>query len=112
MDWPALKDAVRWGLIIRNPMEAVDPPRVVDAEMVTWNDAQARTFLNAARDHPQYAMWVLLLTTGLRRGEVAAVRWDDLDLDQEGQGGAGRRRADARCPRPPRAGRSGCPPWA
>ncbi|HPG14406.1 MAG TPA: tyrosine-type recombinase/integrase [Microthrixaceae bacterium] len=78
----ALKDAVRWGLIIRNPMEAVDPPRVVDAEMVTWNDAQARTFLDAVRDHPQYAMWVLLLTTGLRRGEVAAVRWDDLDLDQ------------------------------
>ena len=31
----ALKDAVRWGLLIRNPMDAVDPPRVVDAEMVT-----------------------------------------------------------------------------
>jgi hypothetical protein len=38
----ALKDAMRWGLIARNPMEAVDPPRVVDAETTIWSDVQTR----------------------------------------------------------------------
>ena len=78
----ALKDAVRWGLLIRNPMDAVDPPRVVDAEMVTWSDTQARAFLDAVVGDRLYAMWVLFLTTGVRRGELAGLRWDDVDLDR------------------------------
>jgi len=78
----ALKDAVRWGLLIRNPMDAVDPPRVVEAEMVTWSDTQARAFLDAAAGDRLYAMWVLLLTTGVRRGELAGLRWDDVELDR------------------------------
>ena len=78
----ALKDAMRWGLIARNPMEAVDPPRVVDAEMAIWSDVQARVFLAAVAEDKLYAMWVLFLTTGLRRGEIAALRWEDVDLDR------------------------------
>lgn len=78
----ALKDAMRWGLIARNPMEAVDPPRVVDAEMTIWSEVQTRTFLDAVAGHDLYAMWVLFFTTGLRRGEVAALRWEDVDLER------------------------------
>jgi integrase len=78
----ALKDAVRWGLLIRNPMDAVDPPRVVDAEMVTWSDTQARAFLDAVAGDRLYAMWVLFLTTGVRRGELAGLRWGDVELDR------------------------------
>jgi integrase len=78
----ALKDAVRWGLLIRNPMDAVDPPRVVDAEMVTWSDTQARAFLDTVAGDRLYAMWVLFLTTGVRRGELAGLRWDDVELDR------------------------------
>jgi integrase len=78
----ALKDAVRWGLLIRNPMDAVDPPRVVDAEMITWSDTQARAFLDAVAGDRLYSMWVLFLTTGVRRGELAGLRWGDVDLDR------------------------------
>lgn len=78
----ALKDAVRWGLLIRNPMDAVDPPRVVDAEMVTWSDTQARVFLDAVADDRLYSMWVLFLTTGVRRGELTGLRWGDVELDR------------------------------
>jgi len=78
----ALKDAVRWGLLIRNPMDAVDPPRVVEAEMITWSDTQARAFLDAVAGDRLYAMWVLFLTTGVRRGELAGLRWDDVELER------------------------------
>lgn len=75
----ALKDAVRWGLIVRNPMDAVDAPRVIEAEQETWNSEQAGVFLDAVVEDDYFAMWALFLTTGLRRGEVAALRWDDFD---------------------------------
>ncbi len=67
----ALKDAVRCGHLIRNPMDAVDPPRVVDAEMVTWSDTQAPAFLDAVAGDRLYAMWVLFMTAG-RHGSAVA----------------------------------------
>ena len=43
--------------------------------------AQARRFIEAVADDRLRAMWVLLCSTGMRRGEVLGLRWDDLDLD-------------------------------
>ena len=50
--------------------------------MAIWSDVQARAFLVAVADDELYAMWVLFLTTGLRRGEIAALRWEDVDLER------------------------------
>src|SRR3954469_17061341 len=49
--------------------------------MAVWDAAQARQFLAFVRDDRLYAMWLLMLTTGLRRGEIAGLRWSDVDLD-------------------------------
>jgi len=46
-----------------------------------WDAVQARQFLAFVRDDRLYAMWLLMLTTGLRRGEIAGLRWIDVDLD-------------------------------
>ena len=46
-----------------------------------WTPQQARTFLAAVEGDRFYALWVLLLTTGMRRGELAGLRWCDVDLD-------------------------------
>jgi integrase len=81
---PALKDAVRWGYVARNVADAADPPKVVTPEMQVWSPAQLRTFLTYVRDDRLYAAWMLFATTGMRRGEVAGLRWVDVDL------GAGR----------------------
>lgn len=43
---------------------------------------QAKVFLNAVADSELIAAWVLFLTTGMRRGEVAGLRWDAVDLDK------------------------------
>jgi integrase len=77
---PALKDAVRWGYVARNVADAADPPKVVTPEMQVWTPAQIRTFLTHVRDDRLYAAWMLFATTGMRRGEVAGLRWVDVDL--------------------------------
>jgi integrase len=77
---PALKDAVRWGYVARNVADATDPPKVVTPEMQVWSPTQLRTFLTHVRDDRLYAAWMLFATTGMRRGEVAGLRWVDVDL--------------------------------
>lgn len=83
----ALKDAVRWGRLVRNPADAADPPAAGTGaerpDIVTWDAATLRRFLDLAREHQErwYAAWVVLATTGARRGEVLGLRWSDVDLE-------------------------------
>ena len=77
----ALADAVRHGLLARNPAAQVKPPRVRQVEMHTLTVEQARTLLVAAREDRLEAVYVLALTTGMRQGELLALRWRDVDLD-------------------------------
>jgi integrase len=77
----ALKQAVRWELVPRNVTEAVDPPRPKRRERPTFNLDQARIFLKSARDDKWEALYVLVIQTGMRRGELFGLRWDDVNLD-------------------------------
>ena len=77
----ALNDAVRWGLLVRNPADQADPPKPRTAEMKVWGPEQLRAFLDFVRDDRLYAAWLLLATTGMRRGEVLGLRWRDVHLD-------------------------------
>jgi integrase len=77
----ALNDAVLWGLLRRSPLLGVKPPRQEQPEMRWWTPEQARTFLAAVDGDRLHALWVLVLTTGMRRGELAGLRWCDVDLD-------------------------------
>jgi integrase len=80
----AFKDAVRWGRLFRNPVDAADPPRVAgpgSREMKTWSAQQVRAFLEATKDDRLYPLWRLFCLTGMRRGEVLGVRWEDIDLE-------------------------------
>lgn len=78
----ALKDAVSWGLLARNPATHVDPPRVGRPEMQVWTQKEVQRFLVSVADDRLYALWAVLLATGLRRGEALGLRWDDVDLDR------------------------------
>ena len=80
----ALKDAVRWGRLPRNPADAGDPPKAAAAsrpESITWIADQLRNFLEGIRGSRHWTAYLLLATTGLRRGEALGLRWSDLDLD-------------------------------
>lgn len=77
----ALHDAVRWRLLGRNPAEAVDAPRVVRKEMKVLDIAQVSQLLRAAEGSRFHIPIVLAIATGLRRGEILALRWEDVDLN-------------------------------
>jgi integrase len=77
-----LSDAVRKGMLTRNPADMADPPRPGQpGVMATWSPEQLRTFLASVRNDRLYAAYLLLATTGARRGEVLGLRWDAIDLD-------------------------------
>ncbi|MBC3191650.1 site-specific integrase [Pseudonocardia sp. C8] len=77
----ALDHAQRAGYVSRNVAGLVDRPGAVKREMRCWTAAEAQKFLTFVADDPLYVAWALFLARGLRRGEVAGLRWQDVDLD-------------------------------
>ena len=74
--------AVRMGLLARNPCDAVTPPRWEQREMSTLNKDSLTALLSAARGTELELPIVVLVGTGLRRGEAFGLKWSDLDLDR------------------------------
>ena len=77
----ALKQAVSWQLVARNVSEDVSPPRETQPqERQILTPEQAQRLLVAAKGHRLEAMLTLALATGMRRGELLALRWQDIDV--------------------------------
>jgi integrase len=72
---------MREELVIRNVARLAELPTWERKPITPWTAAEARAFLDAAKDDPLYPAFVLLLTYGLRRGEVLGLRWRDIDGD-------------------------------
>ncbi|HET6752461.1 MAG TPA: site-specific integrase [Jiangellaceae bacterium] len=81
----ALNAAKKRRLIDYNPATEYKLPRVRSARAprprVWWSSDQVRRFLDATRDDRLHALWRVALLRGLRRGELLALRWSDVDLD-------------------------------
>jgi len=80
----ACKDAVRWGHLPKNPLDAADPPRKKGdgaREMQTWSKEQLKAFLTAVGKERLSSLWHTIAMTGMRRGEAIGLRWSDVDLE-------------------------------
>ena len=77
----ALAQAVRWDWIDRSPMDRVSMPEVPMKQVHAPTAEQVQALITAAQAYsPQFGMFVLLAAvTGMRRGEIAALRWNDID---------------------------------
>jgi integrase len=76
----ALGEAMRLGLVPRNVATLVNVPRAARPEMQVLSPDEARILLAAAEDDRLETLYVLALTTGMRLGELLALRWTDVDL--------------------------------
>lgn len=77
----ALDYAVKTRLCARNVAAIAPAPRVTRKERPWLNGNEAQAFLTAAHGDRLEALFVLALTTGMRQGELLALRWADVDLD-------------------------------
>lgn len=78
----ALSDAERLDLVPRNVAKVVRGPRIGTTDRRTLTLDEARRFLDHAATERLEAVFVLALTTGLRRGEILGLHHDDVDLDR------------------------------
>lgn len=76
----ALKAAVFDGRLSASPCAAVAPPRHRRADPRWWSPDELRRFAESSQDRPFAMAWQLALCCGLRRGELAGLRWTDVDL--------------------------------
>ena len=77
----ALADAERMDLVSRNVAKAVRPPRLSRTERRSLTPAEAGTLLSHLKGDRLEAVFIVALSTGLRRGEVLGLRWQDVDLE-------------------------------
>ena len=74
---------MKWNLIPRNPADTVQGPRPAPAEMRPLAPEEARRLLDTARDDRLEALYILALTTGMRRGELLGLKWSDVDMENK-----------------------------
>ena len=77
----ALDNAVKWELVPRNVCDFVTAPRIVRHERQPLTPDQAQQLLQAAKDHRLEALLTVAITTGMRKGELLALRWVDINLN-------------------------------
>jgi integrase len=77
----ALGQAVRWGMLPRNPAELVDPPRVARSEIKPLSAEEAQALLEAVKGHRLEAFYSVAVGLGLRRGEALGLMWEDIDFE-------------------------------
>ncbi len=77
-----LKQATKLGLIMRNPADAVEPPRPRRTAVAVPDKNELPKLLDAFESSPYYVFYCLLLYCGMRRGEALALRWKNIDLKE------------------------------
>jgi integrase len=77
----ALADAVAWKYMNDNPASNVKPPKRPRTRRKVWKTEQIQTFLMSIQRDRFAALFLLELTTGIRRGQICGLKWSAVDLD-------------------------------
>jgi integrase len=76
----ALGQARKWKLVPVNVAGDASPPQPRPWPMTIWSAPELRAFLEGVRSDRPFALWLLASSTGMRRGELLNLRWQDVDL--------------------------------
>jgi integrase len=77
----ALRQAVRKGLLLHNPLDAVEPPKPQRQQMQTLTSGQVGELVKLAEGTRLLVPLQVAVATGMRRGELLGLHWRDVDLD-------------------------------
>ncbi len=77
----AMKRALKWELIYRNPADNATPPKPDRGEVKVWDENDFRRFWEVAVESEYYQMYRLAYLTGMRRSELCGLKWENVDLD-------------------------------
>ena len=77
-----LDQGIRWGVTPRNVARLSRSPKLIRPEGRTLSPEQARGLLASLRGHRNEALYTLMLSTGMRRGEALGLKWEDVDLER------------------------------
>jgi integrase len=78
----AMEQAVKWDLLKRNPVAITRPPKVERTKMQAYDADHTAALIEAFRGTRMFIPVLLAALCGLRRGEIAALRWRDVDLSE------------------------------
>ncbi|MDQ0286870.1 integrase [Desulfofundulus luciae] len=79
-----LRCAMRWAvkrkLVGSNPVDDVEPPAIPRREVRVWTEEEVARFMATAARTEKYMLFRMALATGMRLGELLALRWEDVDF--------------------------------
>jgi integrase len=79
----ALKQSLRWKMLIQNPCELCELPRLEKTEMKYLSSEETVKFLNTAKESKRYIIFLVALETGMRPEEYLALKWKDIDFTNQ-----------------------------
>lgn len=77
----AYRKAMEWGIVQKNVIQLVTPPRVEHKDITVWTLDEAKRFLDHSQKRKFFIGYVLAIYTGMRRGEIIGLRWSDINLE-------------------------------
>jgi len=77
----AFEQAIRNQIVPYNPVRATVPPKLEQKEIRVLTEDEQKQFMSAVKGHRLEALYLLALATGMRRGELLALTWDNVDFD-------------------------------
>ncbi len=80
---PAFKQAVKWKMLMQNPCDLCELPRMEKTEMMYFTPEQTAKFLDAAKDDKYFTTFLLAIETGMRPEEYLGLQWKDIDFKNE-----------------------------
>ena len=78
----ALRQAVKMGMLMRNPADLVELPKVPHTERRVLSPEEAQRFLKVADEMPHGLIFEFALLSGMRPEEYLALKWSDIDLER------------------------------